>query len=97
MVEIQHKFVYLEGFRDSGLGGLIDLSLPDAPTSTLPQLTQTEAQILLISIIFNLEHHVRNYIKCAKELIQTNDISERSLEKGTETEDFTVSSALQCF
>lgn len=52
--------VYLEGFRDSGLGGLVDLSLPDAPAATLPQLTQTEAQILLISIVFNLEQHVRN-------------------------------------
>lgn len=47
---------YLEGFGDPCFGGLIDLSLPDSATAALPQLTQTEAQILLIRIIFNLQH-----------------------------------------
>lgn len=53
------KGVYLEGFGDSGFGGLVDLSLSNAPTAALPQLTETEAQILLICIIFNLQHHIR--------------------------------------
>lgn len=56
---MSHEGVYLEGFGDSGLGGLIDLSLSNTPTATLPELTETEAQILLICIIFNLQQHIR--------------------------------------
>lgn len=52
--------MYLEGFGDSGLGGLVDLSLPDTPAAALPKLTQTEAQILLVGIVFNLQQHIRN-------------------------------------
>lgn len=47
--------VYLEGFGDSGLGGLVDLSLPDAAAAALTQLTKTEAQILLIGVVFDLQ------------------------------------------
>lgn len=57
---MSRELTYLEGFGDSGLGGLVDLSLSDAPAAALPQLTKTEAQILLICIVFNLQHHTRN-------------------------------------
>lgn len=46
--------IYLQRFRNPGLGGIIDLGLPDTPTAALPQLAQTEAQILLVGIIFDL-------------------------------------------
>lgn len=59
-MKMKHDSVYLEGFGDSGLGGLVDLSLPDAPAAALPQLTETEAQILLVRIVFNLQHHIWN-------------------------------------
>ncbi|KAG7237653.1 hypothetical protein INR49_032099 [Caranx melampygus] len=52
---VQAQTVHLEGFGDSGLGGFVDLSLPDTSTAALPQLTQTEAQVLLIGIVFNLQ------------------------------------------
>ena len=67
-VKIHNKCFYLEGFGDSGLGGIVNLSLPDAPAAALPQLTQTEAQILLICIIFNLEKHIKNKIKKIKQV-----------------------------
>lgn len=55
-VRIYHEQVYLKGFGDSGFGSLVDLSLSNTPAAALPQLTQTEAQILLIRIVFNLQH-----------------------------------------
>lgn len=54
-VKTHNTSIYLERFGDSGLGGLVDLSLPDTPAAALPQLTQTKAEILLICIIFNLQ------------------------------------------
>lgn len=57
-IKTNHGGIYLEGFRDSGLGGLIDLSLPDAPAAAFPQLTEAEAKILLIGIVLNLQHHI---------------------------------------
>lgn len=56
----ENDHVYLEGLGDPGFGGLVDLSLPYTPAATLPQLTQTETQILLVRIIFNLQQNVRN-------------------------------------
>lgn len=47
--------VYLHWLGDPRLGGLVDLSLPDSAAAALPQLTQTEAQILLIGVIFDLQ------------------------------------------
>lgn len=47
--------VYLEGFGDSGFGGLVDLSLPDTAAAALPQLAKTKAQVLLVRIVFNLQ------------------------------------------
>lgn len=55
--------LYLQGFRDPGLGGVVDLSLPDAPAAALPQLTQAEAQILLVGVIFNLQQRIRQSVK----------------------------------
>ena len=50
-----HRCLYLEGLGDPGLRGLVDLCLPDSPAATLAQLSETEAQVLLVGIIFNLQ------------------------------------------
>lgn len=50
--------MYLQRLGDPGLGGVVDLSLPDAPAAALPQLTQTEAQILLVGVVFDLHRFV---------------------------------------
>lgn len=62
----REECIYLQGFGDPGFGGLVDLSLPDSAAAALPQLTQTEAQILLIRIIFNLQHNTGETINWSR-------------------------------
>lgn len=45
---------YLQCLGDPGFGGLVHLRLPHAPAARLAQVAQTEAQVLLVGVLFDL-------------------------------------------
>lgn len=57
---VLEKSCHLQGFGDSCFGGFVDLSLPHSAAAALTELTQTETQILLIGVIFNLQQGAKH-------------------------------------